>query len=297
MNLMFDAYSSWRIVTWWYEWVGGGTPWRITWSTTDPWKCSSTSAWCPESHTMWATSTSTSSPSTSPMPRWPVSTMGTSTERWVHLYTKCIMGLAHRVMYIHIVSWACSLREVCKQCNMGMPTERWKLIGVHIQSVLWACPFFDTQRSILFIYSIDCCCIHFESGCACFWRYMGQRNAFTLFIKHLFCSQYLIELYLEFIGFLGLLLFFPIYSWLFKCICKGCEEFFFLGIICIYSAVVIVAQVTHSYLILERYSLSLYMYYIVYYFQYICTTKMHGLPVYYPYVLYQLATKTFCLWF
>lgn len=38
------------------------------------------------------------------------------------------------------------------------------------------------------------------------------RNAFTLFIKHLFCFQYLIELYLEFIGFLGLLLFFPIYS-------------------------------------------------------------------------------------
>lgn len=68
---------------------------------------------------------------------------------------------------------------------------------------------------------------------------MGQRNAFTLFIKHLFCSQYLIELYLEFIGFLGLLLFFPIYSWLFKCICKGCEELFLLGIICIYSAVVI----------------------------------------------------------
>lgn len=154
MNLiMFDSYSSWRIVTWWYGWVGGGTPWRITWSTTGPWKCSSTSAWCPESHTMWATSTSTSSPSTSPMPRWPVNTMGTSTERWVHLYTKCIMGLAHRVMYIHIVSWACSLREVCKQCNMGMPTERWKLIGVHIQSVLWACPFFDTQRNILFIYT------------------------------------------------------------------------------------------------------------------------------------------------
>lgn len=180
---------------------------------------------------------------------------------------------------------------------MGMPTERWKLIGVHIQSVLWACPFFDTQRNILFIYSIDCCCIHFESGCACFWRNMGLRSAFTLFIKHLFCSQYLIELYLEFIGFLGLLLFFPIYSWLFKCICKGCEEFFLLGIICIYSAVVIVAQVTHSYLILEKYSLSLYMYDIVYYFQYICTTKMHGLPFYYPYVLYQLATKTFCLWF
>lgn len=37
---------------------------------------------------------------------------------------------------------------------------------------------------------------------------MGLRSAFTLFIKHLFCSQYLIELYLEFIGFLGLLLFF-----------------------------------------------------------------------------------------
>lgn len=130
---------------------------------------------------------------------------------------------------------------------MGMPTERWKLIGVHIQSVLWDCPFFDPQRNILLIYSIDCCCIHFESGCACFWRNMGVRSAFTLFIKHLFCSQYLIELYLEFIGFLGLLLFSPIYSWLFKCICKGCEEFFLLGIICIYSAVVIVAQVTHSY--------------------------------------------------
>lgn len=174
-----------------------------------------------------------------------------------------------------------------------MPTERWKLIGVHIRSVLWDWAFFDTQRNILFIYSIDCCCIHFESGCACFWRNMGLRSAFTLFIKHLFCFQYLIELYLEFIGFLGLLLFFPIYSWLFKCICKGCEEFFLLGIICIYSAVVIVAQVTHSYLILEKYSLSLYMYYIVYYFQYICTTRMHGLPFYYPYVLYQLATKTF----
>lgn len=36
-------------------------------------------------------------------------------------------------------------------------------------------------------------------------------------------------MYLEFIGFLGLLLFFFIYSWLFKCICKGCEEFFFVG--------------------------------------------------------------------
>lgn len=181
---------------------------------------------------------------------------------------------------------------------MGMPAERWKLVGVPVQSVSWAYPFFwHTERNILFIYSIDCCCIHFESGCACFWRYMGQRNAFTLFIKHLFCSQYLIELYLEFISFLGLLLFFPIYSWLFKCICKGCEEFFLLGIICIYSAVVIVAQVTHSYLPLEKYSLSLYMYDIVHYFQNICTTKMHGLPFYYPYVLYQLATKTFCLWF
>lgn len=74
---------------------------------------------------------------------------------------------------------------------------------------------------------------------------------------------------------------------------KGCVEFFLLGIICIYSAVVIVAQVTHSYLIMEKYSLSLYMYYILYYFQYICTTKMHGLPFYYPYVLYQLATKIF----
>lgn len=136
MNLiiMFDSYSSWRIVTWWYGWVGGGTPWRITWSTTDPWKCSSTSAWCPERHTMWATSTSTSSPSTSPMPRWPVSTMGTSTERWVYIYTQCIMGLAHRVMYIHIVSWACLLREVYKQCNMGMPTESWKLIGEPVQT-------------------------------------------------------------------------------------------------------------------------------------------------------------------
>lgn len=177
----------------------------------------------------------------------------------------------------------------------------------YVNNVTWACPLRDesslvylyrhTGRNFLFIYSIDCCCIQFESGCACFWRNMGQRNAFTLFIKHLFCSQYLIELYLEFIGFLGLLLFSPIYSWLFKCICKGCEEFFLLGIICIYSAVVIVAQVTHSYLIMEKYSLSLYMYYIVYYFQNICTTKMHGLPFYYPYVLYQLATKTFCLWF
>lgn len=146
---MFDSYSSWRIVTWWYGWVGGGTPWRITWSTTDLSKCSSTSAWCPESHTMWATSTSTSSPSTSPMPRWPVSTMGTSTERWVYIYTQCIMGLAHRVMYIHIKSWACSLREVCKQCIMGMPAERWKLVGVPVQSVSWAYPFFwHTEREI-----------------------------------------------------------------------------------------------------------------------------------------------------
>lgn len=184
-------------------------------------------------------------------------------------------------MYHGHARWEMKARWcTCTKCIMGLP-----IFLTH------------RERNILFIYSIDCCCIHFESGCACFWRNMGLRSAFTLFIKHLFCSQYLIELYLEFIGFLGLLLFFPIYSWLFKCICKGCEEFFLLGIICIYSAVVIVAQVTHSYLIMEKYSLSLYMYYIVYYFQYICTTKMHGLPFYYPYVLYQLATKTFCLWF
>lgn len=212
--------------------------------------------------------------------------------------------------------WARPLIDGCtyiQSVSWGLPTELCIYTLYHglvhweryVNNVTWACPLRDenslvylyrhTGRNFLFIYSIDCCCIHFESGCACFWRNMGQRNAFTLFIKHLFCSQYLIELYLEFIGFLGLLLFFPVYSWLFKCIhvCKGCEEFFLLGIICIYSAVVIVAQVTHSYLILEKYSLSLYMYYIVYYFQYICTTRMHGLPFYYPYVLYQLATKTF----
>lgn len=175
-----------------------------------------------------------------------------------------------------------------------MPTERWKLIGVHIQSVLWDCPFFDTQRNILFIYSIDCCCIHFESGCACFWRNMGLRSAFTLFIKHLFCSQYLIELYLEFIGFLGLLLFFPIYSWLFKCICKGCEEFFLLGIICIYSAVVIVAQVTHSYLPLEKYSLSLYMYDIVYYAWFAILLSICLVPASYKNILFVILAIKNC---
>lgn len=151
MNLiMFDSYSSWRIVTWWYGWVGDGTPWRITWSTTDLSKCSSTSAWCPESLTMWATSTSTSSPSTSPMPRWPVSTMGMSTERWVYIYTQCIMGLpteiwiytlnhglVHWERYVNSVSWACPLRDESSL--------------VYLYKVYHGLAHFLTHRNILFI--------------------------------------------------------------------------------------------------------------------------------------------------
>lgn len=218
--------------------------------------------------------------------------------------------------------WARPLRDGCtyiQSVSWGLPTELCIYTLYHglvhweryVNNVTWACPLRD-ENSLVYIYKVFYGLAHFlthrEISCSYIaltvaasslnqvvhvFGEIWVRNAFTLFIKHLFCFQYLIELYLEFIGFLGLLLFSPIYSWLFKCICKGCEEFFLLGIICIYSAVVIVAQVTHSYLILEKYSLSLYMYYIVYYFQYICTTKMHGLPFYYPYVLYQLAIKHF----
>lgn len=179
-----------------------------------------------------------------------------------------------------------------------MPTERWKLIGVHIQSVLWACPFFDTQRNILFIYSIDCCCIHFESGCACFWRNMGLRSAFTLFIKHLFCSQYLIELYLEFIGFLGLLLFFSRIFLIVQIYMQRLWRFFFCWIKLVFIQLLLLLHKLNIRIFHWKSILCLctcITLYII--FNTRCTTKVHGLPFYYPYVMYQLATKTFCLWF
>lgn len=113
-------------------------------------------------------------------------------------------------------------------------------------------------------------------------------------MKHLFCSQYLIELYLEFIGFLGSLLFFSRIFVIVQMYMQRLWRIFFSGYnLYLFSCCYCCTSYTFLSYTGKVFSVIVHVWHCILFSKHLYNKNAWFASLYYPYVLYQLAIKHF----